>query len=250
MLIVVEPKSASSAFARGLSDLVGVKTIQRQLEPHKNYVLHVLNGGRGVPPSKEIAFHPEFPVLSRIHPDTNEIPEKLIRRFMLSDTTLYKQAVIPIDRHLNLIQKYLPFSRGLIVLVRHPADAVNAYRKHFSHGNGLYDIDPSYWGPAERDHRRFVARYIEAFGRDPRVHFVCYERLMLYTDTVINECLAFLGFDARAPVDYQLPQKRFTGQGLEQLATNIALKSHFSSVPWDFHASDLIAAYGLDPPTK
>lgn len=248
MLIACEPKSASSAFARGMSEILDIYTIQRQLEPHKSYVLKVLKGGRGQPPSHEIAFHPEYPTLSRIHPDTNDIPEKLIRRFLLSETTLYKQAIIPTERHIQIIRKYLPYSRGLIVLVRNPADAVNAYRKHYSHGNGLYDIGFEYWNAAAIDHRKFVKQYIEVFAGESRVHFVCYERLMLYTATVMNECLEFLGFHVRVPSDYELPKRRFTGQGIERLTNNEKLRCAFSNVHGEFNVYELMKIYGLQEP--
>jgi len=245
MLIACQPKSASSAFARGLSDLMGIYTIQRQLEPHKSYVLNVLKGGRGAPPPKSVVCHPEYPTLSRIHPDTNDLPERLIMRFLLSETTLYKQAIIPVDRHIHIIKKYLPYSKGMIILLRNPEDTVNAYKKHYSHGNGLYDIDPAYYEPAYKEHKKFVCSYIAAFDNNPRVKFVCYERLLLHTASVMKECVNFFKCNSDVPSDYQLPKRRFTGQGVERLFGNKKLFSFFSCEDKGLDAQSFLEAYQL-----
>ena len=189
MLIIAQPRSASSSLVKSLSGLLGIESTNLWKDGNMNELLR-----------REKNKYPSFKHLP--HSDIFEYTRGEI--FQLIETKkIYKHYLIPIDSHVDILKES---KEKFVVLVRDPAiQTYESYRRKLRDGM--------------RDHYNIVRNKshviyeLELFNKKYHEHFENYDKCLFieFHDLIadqshhINKIFDFFGMTKRVGFDYKLP---------------------------------------------
>lgn len=209
MLIVAQPKSASTSLMAALGALTGLPAVQRKS----------LESGARAGVSFAEAFGPRDEFAALPHSDMGErLPEDLLGGWLRDRATIFKQHVVPTEANLALLRAT---REPYVLLLRDPAESVASYDRIPPERAGapvpghavarrLAD-EPGYREALGSAMRTFHARHralAEELGPE-RALVLDYQDLMERPRRTVNRALEFWGFAARAGWFYSLPKKRY-----------------------------------------
>lgn len=201
MLIIAQPKSASTSLATTLGEII--KVPWHQLEFAKNNVGRPAYLGPSSTKRKRV-----FSALP--HSDIIEYTKKEITG-MSSHKDIFKQHIPPTKNNLELITT---IRNPYLVLLRNPEDSVSAY-KHVSKKIKLVKNEGDF-NSKLKDMKAFYDGYMQV--KDwKHVKVVHFEELILDTTNTINGILEFFDLHKLKEHKHVLSKKRFTGVGLKRL---------------------------------
>jgi|19_taG_2_1085344.scaffolds.fasta_scaffold06443_4 hypothetical protein len=208
MLIIAQPKSASTSLAMTMADILDWPFHQVFLSKHKSRKSLCLSNLR----KKRDQIVPDLP-----HGDMCQYTSSDLKSMSVLHK-IFKQHIPPTDNNLrNLKEKQVK----CIILLRDPKEASLAYMRHVKMSE-----KEKYKNPRKNSivlNKRFFAlswfhnRYLGINDLN-YVKIIHFENLVVEPTRIVNEILEFY---SREPVDnVVLRQERFTGVGLNKLKEN------------------------------
>jgi hypothetical protein len=190
MLLIAQPKTASSSLLHGLAKITGLKAEQ-------DFKL-VKKGKRS----------PQYDIGIK---DMADVPEKIFEKW-LSRRKWQKQHLIPTLHNMWLIKKYMGQGHQFIALLRDPQEATEAF----------YRV-PGRPDKAEEKRQRYD-EYLDTLIRfnygwrmvvreSLRLIIVEFEDLVGDQPGTMNKILEHYGRKERVTGRYKLPKRRYTGKG-------------------------------------
>lgn len=204
MLLIAQPKSASTSLAMTLADILNWPYHQLFLSKHKSRRAMSLSKLHNV--RKRVA--PDLP-----HGDMVEYTDADLKCMSVLDK-VFKQHIPPTDNNLRIIkQKRVKCT----VLLRDPKEAAEAYVRHVKMDNKekvKYSKNTNTFNKRFGSLNWFHNRYLglEEFDFVKIIHF---EDLVIEPGRIINEILEF--YNKKPVENIVLRQDRYTGVGLEKL---------------------------------
>jgi len=205
MLIIAQPKSASTSLAMTMADILDWPFHQVFLSKHKSRKSLCLSNLR----KKRDQIVPDLP-----HGDMVQYTAADLKSMSVLHK-VFKQHIPPTDNNLRHIKEK---QVKCVVLLRDPRNAAEAYLRHIKINEG-----EKYKNPRKNSNifnKRYSAMswfHTGYLGIDDLKHvkIVHFENLVVESTRIINEILEFYG---REPIpDITLRKERFTGVGLEEL---------------------------------
>lgn len=205
MLIIAQPKSASTSLAVTLAQILKYPYHQIFLSKHKSRKalclakLHKLRKRvvEDLPHSDMVEYHPSdlkcMSVLQKV----------------------FKQHIPPTENNLNIIKKY---EIKCVILLRDPKEAAEAYLRHVKNSDKEKVKHPR--NDSVIMNKRFNSldwfhrKYKELDDLD-HIKIINFEDLVLEPNRIINEILEF--YDHAPVEEVVLRKERYTGVGLEKL---------------------------------
>ena len=188
MLLIAQPKSASTSLLDTLGRITGLKGTQ--------YFI-----------SQKI-FEPEFFELSKLHTDACGIGYETLNSFINNQKVIYKQHFVPNDNNLKCLSK---INKKIVVLLRNPLDCIDAYINNGKYIIGYYNLPKIF-----DEMKLYYDRYVQFSEINKNIVLIDYNVLILDTEKTIEKILNH--FNLRAITnDWTLSRKRFTGKGLKKL---------------------------------
>jgi len=192
MLLIGQPKSATTSLCFTLADMLGLK-----------YKL-------GIPGTKYDKNCPGFSGIQQLHDNMVQRSDKFIHDVLSGKKTIFKEHLLPIDKHLFLLDKY---QTNCIVLLRNPEHSYDAYVRHdkihyekFGKHINLPQI--------KKDLNEFYNKY--KFFCDYRDWALCveYDDLILNYEKNMKNILTHIGVNCKIKPLYK---KKYTGVGEKRL---------------------------------
>ena len=110
MLLIAQPKSASTSLTKTLSQLMKV------------------HDSLGVAKNKNNVNCEEFQEIQKFHNNMIKRNDQFIKTVMKSKVTLFKEHLLPTKEHLELLNKY---KQNIVILLREPEHSLDSYIRFF-----------------------------------------------------------------------------------------------------------------------
>lgn len=120
MLLIAQPKSSSTSLLYSLGEILK---------------LNIKNGQSFSKDDKKCDGYEE---LQKYHGTTVKRNYKYLEKYILSKTLIYKEHILPIKEHLEIIEK---INYPVVVLLRKPEETIESYKRVFSVLPELNNID-------------------------------------------------------------------------------------------------------------
>lgn len=192
MLLIGQPKSASTSLAYTLSDILG------------------LNLRLGIPKTEKDTDCPGFSGIQQLHDNMVQRSEKFISDVVNGKKTLFKEHLLPINDHLKELDKN---KQKIIVLLRNPAHSYDAYVRHdkihFEKFGNHIDLPQ-----IKKDLKLFYDKYKEFCLLRNYALLVEYDDLILNYENKMQIILSHIGTNAKIK---PLQKRKYTGIGEKRL---------------------------------
>lgn len=195
MLIIAQPKSASTSLAKTLAKILKLECTL------------------GIPRLKIEPDCEGFTEIQKFHDNMIERTPIFFRQSIQNRKKIVKEHILPTKRHigiLKLIFKRFPMSRVLVVL-RNPEDSIDCYVR------GKYKIKSK--SKLTDDLNIFYEEYIKHFANKnyKNVLIIFYKDLILNYKETIQKIIDFWGFNYKKPKIIPLLKLRYTGIGEKRI---------------------------------
>lgn len=179
MLLICQPKSASTSLLEGLkevSNLPGEQVLDDRIKIYER-------------PSEWKTFH---------HQDGRVIPKKMLVHWQNTRNKIYKQHVLPIPCHVKHIDK-------MVLLTRDPKESVESYIR-------------TGWKPKNQKEKEeqinLLTKWNKMWNAEKEnvrdVFHVTYEQVTLSPSKTLEDIAKFFNMRVDIPNEYELPKERYT----------------------------------------
>lgn len=190
MLIISQPKSASTSLVHTLGKLAGVESLRLD------------RLGKKV---KSYNFLP--------HSDLIDFPEALLSK-IINENKFYQQHVPPTKNNLGLIKK---LKSKCLVTLRNPNESFDAYFRQPDLLEHLKTLKKRYGKSAlssiQSQLCKFHEIYLEEIKKNDQLLVIWYNDLVKNPKEVCEAALNFLEVDYKFPADFKLEKYRYTNGG-------------------------------------
>lgn len=184
MLLIAMPKSASTSLATTIVKMCGLRL---QL---------------GIGRKKKDVDCKGFKSIQKLHSNMIERSELFLKQEMKGRKTLFKEHILPSASHLKRLSKY---REGIIVLLRNPEKAYEAYERVGAKVNeGI-----------KKDLVNFHNKYMWWASNKPNVLVIYFEDLILNYHSVMKRIIKHYGLKAKKIIP--LMKKKYTGIGAKEV---------------------------------
>jgi hypothetical protein len=187
MLLIAQPKSASTSLAHTFAKMFKLKI--KEGIPKKYYDIECEG-------FSEIQLH---------HCNMVERGSSFLENAITNKGIIYREHIIPTERHLKIIQK---IDKNIVVLLRKPEDSLDSYlrmKKIIVNEKQLKD-----------DLILFNEKYTEFAKNNKRILLITFERLMLHYWHTMKDIILHYGFNMPKKI-IPLQKRKYTGIGERRL---------------------------------
>lgn len=192
MLLIAQPKSASTALACTIGKITG------------------LNIKLGIPRTKESKDCQGFKELQRYHCNMIQRDQTFLKQVVTGSKTLFKEHLLPTDKHLRILEN---FKHRIVILLRNPEHSYDSYKRLLSENNkncneGLL-----------KDLADFHNRWMWWASNKPNVTLVYYDDLILNYNGTMKRLLRHYKIGGKI---IPLMKKKYTGIGEKRVIDRTA----------------------------
>jgi len=198
MLLIAQPKSASTSLAHTIAKTCNLK----------------LN--LGIPGKKRDINCPGFQGIQRYHCNMVERGPLFIKQVVSGRKTLFKDHLLPIDKHLRRLEK---IRKPIIILLRNPADSYDSYYRLFKKSKKKFDEVG-----VMNDLKLFHDRYILWDAKQPNTKIIFYRDLICNYVNTMKMIYKFYGIKPRGI--RPLIKYKHTGVGAKRIKDAIKKQSN------------------------
>lgn len=191
MLLIGQPKSASTSLMRSLAQILNIT--------HKNGQ----NKGRN---DKKC---PGYVEIQKYHNTTVIRNYDYLKGYIEDRKIVYKEHILPIKKHLDFMNK---INKNVVVLLRKPEETIESYKRVFTVLPNL-DID---FNKMLKEVQLFYDTYMSLSNK---IYLkVTYRDIVLNFTKTMKKIISHYGFKIPENIDkYNLEKRNFTGHGLRRL---------------------------------
>ena len=186
MLLIAQPKSASTSLIYTLG-----KITKKEIKA-------------GIPRKKGENDCKGFPEIQLHHCNMVQRSELFLKQVILGRKKIFKEHLIPIKEHLDIIKK---LNTNIVVLLRKPEDSCDSYMR-FNNKTNKEQI--------KKDLDDFYNKYIDFSKNNDRILIVFYKDLVLNYIPTMKKILNHFSLNIPKTI-LPLQKKMFTGVGLKRL---------------------------------
>jgi hypothetical protein len=190
MLLIGQPKSATTSLA------------------HTIGITMKLNINLGIPRTKIDINCEGYPEIQRYHNNMIERSPQFIQQIITGRKTLFKEHLLPTDRHFKIIEK---IKGPVVILLRDVDDSLDSYKR-------IIDCDTADLQQLKEDLYQFHNRWMLWKSNKPYAIVIEYRDLILnFHHEFKRICKCFKLPIPKNINKMKLHRKKFTGVGLERL---------------------------------
>ena len=184
MLLIAQPKAASTSLLYSLAEIMKVAPVN----------------GRN---RKQVDVPcPGYEELQKYHGTTVQRSNKYLLGFINTQTVLYKEHILPIKNHLDIMKE----CKNIVVLLREPKETIESYKRVFSVLSGV-----------KVDYNKLldeVTEFYEVYNSDDNYLKVFYNDVVNNFHETVKKILDCYGFDIPANLnEYELAKKNYNRWG-------------------------------------
>lgn len=192
MLIIAQPKSASTSLIYTLAKMTGLKCDPTYLDSKRKFKKNN-----------------ECLEMQKYHKTIFKIPNKLLLKWVTEKKCIYKVNIVPTNYHLRLLEKLKP--NRIIILLRSPEDSLESYKRGIEK-NKNYD-------QLLNDLRFFHDRYIWWKSLQSNFKIIDYNDLILNYKNSIKSILNWFNLKHRKIIP--LMKCKYTGIGEKRIKNDM-----------------------------
>lgn len=186
MLLIALPKSASTSFAITISQICNLKV------------------RLGIPKTEIDIDCQGYKEIQKYHNNMIERSPLFLQQIITGNLTLFKEHLLPTDRHLRILEKFRKFK--IVILLRDIEDAIDAYIRA-----GIQDYNKK---ELKKNIMDFHNRYMYWSSNKPNVTLVYYRDLILNYQQTMNRILKWYKLKGKI---IPLKKLKYTGEGEKKL---------------------------------
>jgi hypothetical protein len=139
----------------------------------------------------------------------SERTPKFINKITKSKYEIYREHILPTNRHLKILEKV---NRKIIILLRKPEDVIDSYKR-------LKKSNKINFDKLTKDVEKFYSSYIAWSINKKKILLITYKQLIKEYNKTMNEIFNF--WNLKKPKNYiKLLRKNYTGVGEKRLEEN------------------------------
>jgi hypothetical protein len=191
MLLIGQPKSASTSLMRTIAEIIKVGYKNGQNKRQKDVKCQ------------------GFEETQKYHGTTVKRSPDYIYNWINNKTTIYKEHILPTEHHLNILKKA---KNNFVTLIRDPQGVVNAYRRVFEVLPEMQNID---YEKLYEEAKLFYDIY-----RNEKLEknlVITFRDIIFNFIPTIMQITKHYGYEVDNINKYQLLKYNFTGQGVKEL---------------------------------
>lgn len=190
MLIIGQPKAASTSLKTTLEKITGIAAEQRRWKCNKKILK-------------------EFLTLSKFHHDMGEFKKETLEAYAISRKRFFKQHILPTENNLKILKE---IDAPVVVLLRDPKAAQGSYQRA---------VNKRIWRNTDKeafqqDINLFYKRY-KGLKKNPKFLIITFDDLVLNTKKTIHKVLKHFKIKFDPTQNIKLTKEKYTGVGLRQL---------------------------------
>lgn len=187
MLLIAIPKSAGTSLVHTVGRILKIKIFEGM--PKWTYDINC----------------EDYPELQKYHSIMPERSSRFLERVTRSKTEIYREHLLPTERHLNILKK---INRKVVVLLRKPDDIIDSYKR-------LKKSNKINFEQLQKDIQKFYDEYLKYDKKNNNMLIIHYELLIKYYQLTMKNIFKF--WDLKMPKKFpSLAKKNFTGVGLKR----------------------------------
>lgn len=192
MLLIAQPKSASTSLMWSISEIFNMT--------HKN-------GQSFLKSDKKC---PGYEELQKYHGTTIQRSFDYMSRYILSKKIIYKEHILPIKKHLDIIEK---INYPVVVLLRKPEETIESYERVFSVLPELKNIN---WDKLYKEVKEFYETYLNI---ENKLYLkITFRDVVFNFHEIIKKIGKHYGFKIPDNLDnFQLQKRNYTGHGIKKI---------------------------------
>jgi hypothetical protein len=192
MLLIAQPKSGSTSLLYSIGKILK---------------LRIKNGQNKLKDDIKCSRYFET---QKYHGTTVKRNYDFLKKYIEDRTVIYKEHILPIKSHLDIIKK---INKNVVVLIREPEEIIESYKRVFS---VMFNLKINYERLLD-EMKEFYSVY-SAFDSDKRFLIITYKDIVLNFTETIKKIIKHYNF--KTPVNihkYELEKRNYTGHGEKKL---------------------------------
>jgi len=181
MLLIAQPRTASTSLMTALGEITGLEALQKLL---------------GLPYER----HVDWQILT--HSDMKILPISVLYNWIVDEKRIYKQHILPVKQHLDVL---LGAEAKYVLLLREPQRTIESYTRIRPSSRITKAIREGNEKQVLKEVRLWHERAVEMFFGDQFLH-VWFDDLIRDQSKMVNIILEFYGFWERVGRDFVLPK--------------------------------------------